>query len=123
MNAIPCLKYRDAHAAAEWLERALGFERKAFHEEDGKVVHAEMAFGDGRIMFGSVDAGAEWLAKIAGRACVYLIAEDVDTLFERARAAGAEVLREPTDEDFGARDFAVADPEGNVFSVGTYRPE
>ncbi len=71
----------------------------------------------------SAGAGAEWLEPTIGRACVYLIDEDVDALFERARAAGAKVLREPTDEDFGARDFAVADPEGNIFSVGTYRPE
>ena len=40
----------------------------------------------------------------------------------RARAAGARIVREPADTDYGSRDYAARDPEGNLWSFGTYRP-
>jgi uncharacterized glyoxalase superfamily protein PhnB len=46
-----------------------------------------------------------------------------DALFERAKAAGAEIIFEPQDQDYGSRDFAARDPEGNRWSFGTYRGE
>jgi uncharacterized glyoxalase superfamily protein PhnB len=55
-----------------------------------------------------------------GVGSVYIVAEDVDALFARATAAGAKVLRELADTDYGSRDFVVADPEGVIWSFGTY---
>ncbi len=48
--------------------------------------------------------------------------EDPDALCERAKGAGAEISREPTDTDYGSREFSAKDPEGNVWSFGTYDP-
>ena len=58
-----------------------------------------------------------------GTGAVYVAVPDVDRLHERARAAGAEIVMEPFDTDYGSRDFAARDPEGNLWSFGTYRPE
>ena len=44
-------------------------------------------------------------------------------VFARAKAAGAKILEEPTDRDYGSRDFICADPEGNIWSFGTYWPK
>jgi uncharacterized glyoxalase superfamily protein PhnB len=119
----PTLRYRDARAAIDWLQRALGFDVVAVHDgDDGAVAHAELGFGTGMIMLGSAGTGDTRLDRGVGCASVYLVADDVDGLFERASAAGAEVMRELTDTPYGSREFTVSDPEGNRWSVGTYAP-
>jgi uncharacterized glyoxalase superfamily protein PhnB len=124
MSIHPTFRYRDAHAAIDFLERAFGFERKEVHEsEDGTVQHAELRLGDGLIMLG--DDGESDFAKVApppGSGSVYVAVDDVDALLERARAAGAEIVYGPRDQDYGSRDFSARDPEGNLWSFGTYRP-
>jgi uncharacterized glyoxalase superfamily protein PhnB len=55
-----------------------------------------------------------------GSTSVYLVTDDPDGLYARAAAAGAEVIRELNDTDYGSRDFSVRDPEGNIWSFGTY---
>lgn len=118
----PVLTYDDAHAALDFLEQAFGFERTEVHEgDDGKVVHAELRGGDAVIALSSTGAGNPVFDQGAHRTVVYVVAGDVDPLFERARDAGAEVVMEPTDQDYGSRDFSVRDPEGNVWAFGTYR--
>jgi uncharacterized glyoxalase superfamily protein PhnB len=119
----PVLKYADAHAAIDFLERAFGFERQTVHEgESGGVAHAELRFGSAVVMLGSTSEGDERYNQGAGRTSVYAVVDDPDPLFERARAAGAEVVMEPTDQDYGSRDFTVRDPEGNLWAFGTYAP-
>lgn len=56
-----------------------------------------------------------------GNASLYVVTDQPDALFERATAAGAEVVRGLKDEDYGSRGFTVRDPEGNHWSFGTYR--
>lgn len=120
----PALRYQDARAGIDWLQRALGFDVVSVHEgEDGAVAHAELGFGTGMIMLGSAGTGDTRLDRGIGRSSVYLVAEDVDGLFERATAAGAEVMRTLQDTPYGSREFTVSDPEGNRWSVGTYAPE
>jgi uncharacterized glyoxalase superfamily protein PhnB len=117
----PALRYRDAPAAIDWLERAFGFERKEVHENpDGSVAHAEMTFGDGVLMLGS--AKQDPFGERVGQGWLYVAADGIDELHDRAVAAGAEVLRPLEDTDYGSRDFTVRDLEGNVWSFGTYRP-
>jgi uncharacterized glyoxalase superfamily protein PhnB len=124
MQAVyPVLKYDDAHAAIEFLEKTFGVERLQVHEDDGKVVHAELRFGDGVVMLSSAGAGDPMYDQGLGRTTVYVVVDEVDPLHERARDAGAEIVLEPTDQDYGSRDFTVRDPEGNLWSFGTYRPE
>lgn len=120
MTIIPTLRYRDAHAAIDFLERALGFERLAVHESDGRVAHAELRFGDGLIMLGTSGGGDDRFE--TGRAVIYAVVEDPDAHHDRARAAGAEIVMELTDQEYGSREYAAADPEGNVWTFGTYDP-
>jgi uncharacterized glyoxalase superfamily protein PhnB len=124
----PVLRYRDAHAAIAWLEEALGFERIAVHEgEDGSVQHAELSFRGGRIMLGAAadpsEGGYAAVAQPPGTSSVYVVVDDPDALHDRAVAAGGDVVMPLTDQDYGSRDFAVRDPEGNLWSFGTYAPE
>ena len=119
----PVLKYDDARAAIDFLEAAFGFERlHVFEGENGAVAHAELKFGDGVIMFGSASEGDERFNQGIGRTTVYVVVDDPDSLFSRARGAGAEIVMEPTDQSYGSRDFTARDPEGNLWSFGTYRP-
>jgi uncharacterized glyoxalase superfamily protein PhnB len=117
---IPTLRYSDAKDAIDFLERAFGLDRKAVHENgDGTVGHAELTHGDGMVMIGSAREGDRF---DTGRAVIYVIVDDPDALHERAKAAGARITMELTDQDYGSREFAAEDPEGNVWSFGTYDP-
>jgi uncharacterized glyoxalase superfamily protein PhnB len=120
----PNLLYRDADAAIGWLERALGFTPGEAHRgESGAVQHAEMRLGSATVMLGTAGVGREPFRSLpAGGSLVYCAVDDVDSLYERARRAGADIPLEPTDTDYGSRDFTVRDPEGNLWAFGTYRP-
>jgi uncharacterized glyoxalase superfamily protein PhnB len=122
-SIYPVLKYEDAQAAIDFLERAFGFERHQVHEDDnGKVVHAELRLGDAFALLSSTAAGNPVYDQGAGRTTVYLAVDEVDSLHDRAMQAGAEIVMPPTDQDYGSRDFTARDPEGNVWSFGTYAP-
>jgi len=128
MSCIAFLGYEDPAGAVDWLEQAFGFERSAVHEDpDGKVVHAELRYGDGMIMLGSArnEAWGMRTPKELGAVTqgVYVVVDEIDPHYERARAVGAEIVREPMDTDYGSRDYMARDPEGNLWSFGTYRPE
>ena len=127
MNCIAFLTYDDAEAAVDWLERAFGFERSSVHEANGKVAHAELRFGEGMIMLGPAgknDFGLRTPRELgAVSQGVYLIVDDIAEQHDRARTSGAEILRELADTDYGSREFMARDPEGNIWSFGTYRPE
>lgn len=58
----------------------------------------------------------------AGKGWLYLSTDDIDALHERAVGAGAEIVRGLQDTDYGSRDFTARDPEGNIWSFGTYAP-
>ena len=124
----PVLSYRDARAALEFLATAFGFEERACYarEDDPSIVeHAEMRWPlGGGIMFGTAgkDDGP-FGQRTPGNDSVYVMCEDPDGLFERAVGAGAEVVRGLKDEDYGSRGFTVRDPEGNLWSFGTYAGE
>jgi uncharacterized glyoxalase superfamily protein PhnB len=115
MSIYPVLRYRDARAGIEFLERAFGFKPVQVHEEDGQIVHAELSYVDGMVMVGSVDDSGT-------RGWNYVVVADADAHYAQAKAAGAEIIREIEDQDYGSRDYSARDPEGNVWSFGTYRP-
>jgi uncharacterized glyoxalase superfamily protein PhnB len=130
-TVIPCLRYRDAHAAIGWLCEVFGFERHLVVDgEEGTVVHAQLSFGTGMIMLGSVrpDTGYGALLaqpdEIGGRQTqtIYLTVNDADAVHERALRAGATVVIPLVDEDYGGRGFTCRDPEAHVWSIGTYNP-
>ena len=118
-TVFPCITFRDAHASFDWLERALGAERIALHEDDqGRVAHAELRIGQSTIMAGDERAGSQ--ATPPGVSVVYVVVEDADVAYRRARDAGADVT-EPVDQDYDSRDVTVTDLDGNRWSLGTYR--
>ena len=123
----PCLSYNNAPAAMEWLARAFGFVPRATHPgPDGTIAHAEMSYGSGVIMLGSPRPEKTWVSAQdlpAVNQTIYVVVEDPDAHYARARAAGAEIMIELRDEDYGSRGYTARDIEGNYWSFGTYRPE
>ena len=120
----PSLLYADADAVIQWLERTLGFERGEVHrDDDGNVAHAELSLDSSVVMLSTAGAGREPFRSLpAGGALVYVAVDDVDSIYGRARDAGAEIAVELIDTDYGSRDFTVRDPEGTLWAFGTYRP-
>ena len=130
-TVVPCLRYRDAYAAIDWLCEVFGFTRHLVVEgEDGSVAHAQLSFGKGMIMLGSVRTNNAYGAllaqpdEIGGRQTqtVYLTVADADLVHERAVQAGAPVLIALADVEYGGRGFTCCDPGGHIWSVGTYDP-
>jgi uncharacterized glyoxalase superfamily protein PhnB len=129
-TVIPALRYRHAKAAIEWLCDVLGFEKQlVVPGEDGTIVHAQLSFGNGMVMLGTVrqsvfDRFMKQPEEIGGAETQspYLIVDDADAVYEKAKAAGAEMVIEIKDEDYGGRGFSCKDPEGHLWNVGTYDP-
>ena len=117
---IPTFRYDDPRAAIAFLKDAFGFEEHAVHEDGGTIAHAELKLGDAYIMLGGVREANADLA-YAG-STTYVVIDDPDAHHARAVAAGAEIVRELTDQDYGSREYAAKDPGGNVWSFGTYLP-
>ncbi len=128
MTIIPTLRYRDAPAAIEWLCNAFGFEKKLVVPGDGDTVaHAQLTFGRGMVMVSSArDTEFDRLVQPPepGAVCTqspFLVVDDVDRHYARAKAAGAEMVTEIWDEPHG-RGYACRDPEGHVWCFGDYDP-
>jgi uncharacterized glyoxalase superfamily protein PhnB len=129
-TVIPCLRYRDAQAAIEWLCRAFGFEKHlVVPGEGGTIAHAELSFGNGMIMLGSVkksefDRLMKQPDEIGGAETQtpYVIVSDADEVYARAKAAGAEIVLDIKDESYGGRGFSCRDFEGRLWNFGTYDP-
>lgn len=119
----PTLRARDARTLLGFLVDALGFELTVSYEDAGRVTHAELAWPEGGgVMVGSAPAeeGHDDLAHRPGSFAAYVVTTDPEACLARAAAAGAEMIRPLHDTDYGSRDFAVRDPEGNTWSFGTY---
>lgn len=129
---IPCLRYRDAPTAIDWLCDTFGFEKQlVVPNDDGTIAHAQLRFGNGMIMLGSVlnpDTEFGMLMKqpdeIGGAETQssYIIVSDADVIYARTKAAGAEIIIEIKDEDYGGRGFSCRDLEGHLWNIGTYDP-
>jgi uncharacterized glyoxalase superfamily protein PhnB len=122
----PSLRARDARALIRFLIDAFGFEEVVVYGDGDRVDHAQLSWPPGGgIMLGSAPearSGDDRRLEPGTFGC-YVVTDEPDALFARATAAGATVLRELNDTDYGSRDFAVRDPEGNQWSFGTYRGE
>ncbi len=123
----PVLRYTDCAAGIAWLKEAFGFEEHAVHrDDDGVVQHAELRAGDGLIMLGPYREGRMGSSApepLASPVSVYVAladAEALDAHHARAKAAGAQIVMPPADQDYGSRDYSARDPEGNLWSFGTY---
>ena len=118
-SIYPTLRYDDAPAAIRFLSEAFGFHADEVHEDGGRIAHAQLGWQNSLVMLGSRRPDDPF---DTGRCSVYVAVDDPDAHCARARAAGAEILMELTDQPYGSRDYAARDPEGNVWCFGTYRP-
>ena len=129
-TVIPTMRYNDAAAAINWLCNAFGFEKHLIVPgEDGTVVHAQLVFGNGMVMLGSArESEFDNLQKPPGAfsgavsQSPYIVVEDADRHYARAVAAGAEIVMEIKDEDYGGRVYSCRDPEGHIWNFGSYDP-
>ena len=122
----PTLRARDARALIRFLVDAFGFEETVVYGDGDRVDHAQLSWPPGGgVMLGSVREESDGAAipTLPGTFGAYVVTDDVDAVYQRAKAAGAEIIAEPHDTDYGSHDFAAADPEGNRWSFGTYRGE
>lgn len=131
VTVIPGLRYRDAMAMIAWLCEALGFEQQAVYGgANGAVEHAQLTFGNGMVMIGSVDNGSASSALLkqpdeiggAETQAPYLVVADCDAVYVRAKAAGAEIVMPLEDKGYGGKAFSCRDPEGHLWHLGTYDP-
>ena len=115
-SIYPAVRYNDAKAGVAWLKAALGFDAREVYEGEGNTIaHAQLALAGNLIMLGSGAAGGIYVA-LGSKA-------EIDAAYARAKSAGAEILREPVETDYGSYEFGVRDPEGHLWSFGTYRPQ
>ncbi|MEP7042129.1 MAG: VOC family protein [Dokdonella sp.] len=128
---IPSLRYRDALTAIDWLCAAFGFEKNAVYaDEKGIVQHAQLVFGNGMIMLGSVANTSAWGERIVqpdeigGREtqCPCVIVSDCEAHYQRAKAAGAVIVDEYEVKDYGGAGYSCRDPEGHLWWFGSYDP-
>lgn len=130
---IPSLRYRDAHAAIEWLVRVFGFERQAVYEgPENTVVHAQLTYGGGMLMLGSASKQSEFarawidLAETGGRETVglSLIVSDEEcvAMYERVKQEGVEIVQPLGSPPYGGKSFGCRDLEGHIWWVGSYNP-
>jgi uncharacterized glyoxalase superfamily protein PhnB len=111
-------RYTDPKAGIAWLKSALGFaEHVVYENEDGSIAHAELQLNGNLIMLGG--------GKSQSGGCYIALGsrEAIDACYERAKAAGARIQRELCDTDYESHEFSVSDPEGHVWSFGTYAPQ
>jgi uncharacterized glyoxalase superfamily protein PhnB len=121
----PTLRAQDAYGLIQFLVDAFGFERVVVYGDGNIVHHAELAWPlGGGLMMGSARDNPDdpWPVPPGSGAC-YVVTDDADALHARAVAAGAQITSPLHDTDYGSRDFAATDPEGNRWSFGTYRGE
>lgn len=133
---IPCLQYRNAHVAIDWLCEAFGFEQLLVHADERIVHHAQLVLEGGMVMLGSAadeppcDGADVWQQRMVQpdeiddcetqTNCV--IVRDPDAHYARAVAAGAEILIDIADQEYGGRGYACLDIEGHMWWFGSYDP-
>jgi uncharacterized glyoxalase superfamily protein PhnB len=110
---IPTIQYRDEKAAIEWLCRVFGFEKQLIVAgPDDSIAHAQLTLANGMVMLGAIEKEIN----------MYVVVPDADAVYSRVKAAGAEILREIRDEEYGGRGFGCRDLGGHIWWFGTYDP-
>ncbi|RSZ58676.1 glyoxalase [Massilia atriviolacea] len=131
-NVIPCLRYRDAPAAIDWLCHHFGFQKQLVVPGDNNtILHAQLSFGNGMVMLGSTSAIDSEYSKLmkqpdeiggAQTQTICVVVEDADAVYDRVLSARAPIVMDIKDEDYGGRSFTCRDLEGHVWTFGTYDP-
>lgn len=131
-NAIPCLSYRDAPAAIEWLCSTFGSEKHpVVPNTDGSIAHAQFNFGNSMVMLGSVRKIETEFGRLmkqpyelggAFTQSTYVVVKDADLVYAQAKVVGAKITMEIRNEDYGGHGISCCDLEGYLWSFGSYDP-
>lgn len=124
---FPFIRYHDARVAIAWLVHAFGLDERAVYAgPEDTIAHAELGSGGSVVMIGSVKddtLGLKTSRELGGvTQGIYMFVPDIDAHYARARAAGAEIVYQLRDTDYGSREYGARDLEGNLWSFGTYLP-
>jgi PhnB protein len=113
----PYLLYEDVEGALDFLSSSFGFEEVLrYTGAEGYVSHAEMRRGDGILYMGDPGDSYRSPRSLGGVTVgIHVEVDDVEALYERARAVGAEIIEEPADQPYGDRRFGAKDPEGHLW--------
>jgi uncharacterized glyoxalase superfamily protein PhnB len=119
----PSVNYQDDRAALEWLAKAFGFETSLVVTDDaGKIVHAEMKFEGAPIMiareWSDITRSPKSLGGKNTQQVHVQLTGDIDAHCARAKAAGATIVQEPSDQFYGDRSYRALDPEGHLWTFG-----
>ena len=129
-RVVPAIRYHDVAAAAEWLCAAFGFKKhRLISQPDGAISRAELMFGANVIMLfpvgaSDLDGALKQPDEIGGaetQTC-YFVVEDADAHYRSAKAAGGEFVEELQEFENGGRGYSCRDPQGHVWTFGTYDP-
>ncbi len=129
-SIIPTMRYNDAAAAIDWLCKAFGFKQHLVVQgENQSIEHAQLIYGNSMIMLSSVnDNEYGKLIKTPesfngyNTQAPYIIVEKIDEHYKKAVSAGAEMLIDIKDEDYGGRGYTCKDKEGHIWNFGSYNP-
>ena len=129
-NIIPGMRYKDAPVAIEWLCRVFGFYKHLVVPDDnGGIAHAQLVIGNGMIMLGSSRDEGEFDRVVrlprdvgANTQAAYVVIEGIDEHCRRAVDAGADIVYEIADQEYGGRLYSAIDPEGHLWNFGSYDP-
>jgi uncharacterized glyoxalase superfamily protein PhnB len=116
MAITPYLYYEDVGGALKFLAKAFGFRKYGaqMRRSDGKINHAAMQFDDHHIMMGCPPSGYRNPRRLGQTTqSLYVNVENVDKHFARAKKAGATIIEEPEDTEYGHRRYGAEDPEGH----------
>jgi uncharacterized glyoxalase superfamily protein PhnB len=128
---IPATRYRDPEAALVFLTKTLGFtEHAVFRDEDGVMIHAQLTTETGMVMIAPHSEGGEFDGymthpdQTGGRETVsiYAVVTDVAQRYARSVAGGAQILIPLRSEPYGGLSFTLCDPEGHIWTLGSYDP-
>ncbi|MDG2025327.1 MAG: glyoxalase [Actinomycetota bacterium] len=123
----PTIRCKNSRLVIDFLVTAFGFREHFFVANEGGegVLHAELRWprGGGVMLGDQIPGDPSHLELPGGPSSVYVVTDEPDALYDRAVEAGADIIRGLTDEGYGSRGFSAVDPEGNVWSFGTYAGE
>lgn len=130
-GAIPNISYKDPEKALRFLKDAFGFsEHSVYRDDKNNIQHGQLIFGNAMIMISHADNESEFgeftrtSSEIGNynTQTPYIIIEDVDSHYKNAKVNGAEIIMDIKDEGYGGRGYSCKDPEGYIWSFGSYNP-
>jgi uncharacterized glyoxalase superfamily protein PhnB len=112
-TVIPVLIYPDVREAVDWLSAAFGFVERV---QIGENHRSQLGFGEGAVIVGDVRHDRQPPRAGEVTHSVMVRVEDADAHCERARAHGARIIMEPTDFEYGERQYTAEDPAGHQWT-------